>query len=169
MAITMHKASVPVFAGRLGSLSKWLERALAHAEAKRFDADTLLVARLAPDMLPFAKQVQIGCDAAKFCVARLAGVDAPADDDSEKTIAELQQRIARTIAFVESVPASQIDGSEERAISVPMRGREPLQMSGEQYLLHFALPNFYFHLTTAYALLRHNGVELGKADFLGRR
>jgi len=113
--------------------------------------------------------VQIACDAAKFGVARLAGAEAPRFDDSETTIAQLQERIAATVEYLRSVPAAQVDGSEERPISVPMRNREPMQFVGEQYLKHFALPNFFFHVTTTYALLRHNGVDLGKADFLGGR
>jgi hypothetical protein len=117
-------------------------------------------------MLSLGKQIQIACDSAKFGVARLAGGDAPKFDDSESTIAELQARIEATAAYLRGVPADQVDGSEGKPISVPVRGRDPLQFTGEQYLKHFALPNFFFHVTTAYALLRHNGVELGKADYL---
>ncbi|WP_295641062.1 DUF1993 family protein [uncultured Methylibium sp.] len=166
MSLTMHSASVPIYLTMLGNLSKWLDKAVAHAEVKKFDVNTLLTARLAPDMLSLAKQVQIACDSAKFGVARLAGGDAPKFDDTETTIAELQQRIAATVAYIKGVPAAQVDGTETKPISVPVRGRDPLQFSGEQYLKHFALPNFFFHVTTAYGLLRHNGVELGKADFL---
>lgn len=166
MSLTMHSASVPIFLTMLGNLSKWLDKAVAHAELKKFDVNTLLTARLAPDMLSLAKQVQIACDSAKFGVARLAGGDAPKFDDTESTVAELQQRIAATVAYIRGVPAAQVDGTEGKAVSVPVRGRDPLQFTGEQYLKHFALPNFFFHVTTAYALLRHNGVELGKADFL---
>lgn len=166
MSLTMHSASVPIYLTMLGNLSKWLDKAVAFAEMKKFDVNTLLTARLAPDMLSLTKQVQIACDTAKFGVARLAGIDAPKFDDTETTFAELQQRIAATVAFLKSVPAAQVDGTEARPVSVPVRGRDPLQFTGEQYLKHFALPNFFFHVTTAYALLRHNGVELGKADFL---
>ena len=169
MTISMHSASVPVFLTMLGNLSKWLDKALAHAQARKFDPDTLLTARLAPDMLPLLRQVQIACDAAKFGAARLAGAEAPRFDDIETTIAQLQERIAATMDYLRSVPAERIDGSEGRAVSVPMRNREPMQFVGEQYLKHFALPNFFFHVTTAYALLRHNGVDLGKADYLGGR
>ena len=169
MTISMHSASVPVFLTMLGNLSKWLDKAVAHAQAKKFDPQTLLTARLAPDMLPLLRQVQIACDAAKFGVARLAGAEAPRFDDSETTIAQLQERIAATIEYLRSVPAAQVDGSEERPVSVPMRNREPMQFVGEQYLKHFALPNFFFHVTTTYALLRHNGVDLGKTDYLGGR
>jgi hypothetical protein len=169
MTISMHSASVPVFLTMLGNLTKWLDKAAAHAQAKKFDPETLLTARLAPDMLPLLRQVQIACDAAKFGVARLAGAEAPRFDDSEATIAQLQERIAATMEYLRSVPAAQVDGSEGRAVSVPMRNREPMQFVGEQYLKHFALPNFFFHVTTTYALLRHNGVDLGKADYLGGR
>lgn len=166
MALSMHSASVPIYLTMLGNLSKWLDKAVAHAQAKKFDPDTLLTARLAPDMLSLAKQVQIACDTAKFGVARLAGIEAPAFEDKETSITQLQERIARTVVFVQGVPAGQVDGTEGKAVSVPVRGRDPLQFTGEQYLKHFALPNFFFHVTTAYALLRHNGVELGKADYL---
>jgi hypothetical protein len=165
MSINMYAASVPVFVRKLGSLSNWLDKAEAHAQAKKFDASVYLAARLAPDMLPFTKQVQIACDGAKFCVARLAGVDAPKDDDSEATVAQLKARIAKTLAFIQSVPEAQIVGTDDKDISVPRRDGV-MVMKGEPYLNHYALPNFYFHVTTAYALLRHNGVELGKSDYL---
>ena len=166
MTISMSSASVPVFVRMLESLSAWLDKAAAHAEARKFDPNVLLAARLAPDMLAFATQVQIACDSAKFCVARLAGVEAPKFADDEKTLAELKERVRATVAFLQSVPAAQIDGSEEREITVPRR-IGPLVLQGEAYLKHNAMPNFYFHVTTAYALLRHNGVELGKGDYLG--
>ena len=123
-------------------------------------------ARLAPDMLPLTKQVQIACDTVKFCVARLAGVEAPKFEDNETTLAQLRERIDATIAYAKSIPAAQIDGSEERDISMPRRDGT-IVMKGEAYLKHFALPNFFFHLTTTYALLRHSGVDVGKMDFLG--
>ena len=166
MALSMHSACAPIYLTMLGNLSKWLDKAVTHAQSRKFDPDTLLTSRLAPDMLSLAKQVQIACDTAKFGIARLAGIEAPKFDDTETTIAQLQQRIAATIAYVQSVPASAVDGSEDKPVSVPVRGRDPLQFTGEQYLQRFALPNFFFHVTTAYALLRHNGVELGKADYL---
>jgi uncharacterized protein len=166
MSITMHSASAPIYKTMLGNLSNWLDKAVVHAQKKGFDPDTLLTARLAPDMLPLRNQIQIACDAAKNGLSRLAGTDAPKFDDKEQTIAQLQERIAATLAYVESMPASAIDGSEDKSISVPVRGRDPLQFTGEQYLRHFSLPNFFFHVTTAYALLRHNGVELGKGDYL---
>ncbi len=167
MALSMHTASVPIFLAMLGNLSKWLDKAALHAAAKGFDPDTLMSVRLAPDMLPFGRQVQIACDAAKFGVSRLAGGDAPSFDDSEKSLAALKERIAATVSYLQSVPPQALDGSEDKPVTVPIRGRDPLQFKGEQYLKHFALPNFFFHVTTAYALLRHNGVDLGKRDYLG--
>ena len=166
MPIAMSSASVPVFVRMLESLGAWLDKAEAHAQARKFDADVLLGARLAPDMLPFVTQVQIACDSAKFAVARLAGVEAPKFADDERTLAELKERVRRTVAYVQSVPAAQIDGSEERDITVPRRAGA-MVLKGEAYLKHNALPNFFFHATTAYALLRHNGVDLGKGDYLG--
>jgi len=166
--ISMYSASVPVFVRMLGNLDHWLDAATAHAGAKSFDPQVLLATRLAPDMLPFTKQIQIASDTVKHCVARLSGAAAPRFEDNEATIAELKQRIAKTIDFVRSVPAGQINGSEAKVIEVPMRGAPALTFSGENYLKHWAMPNFYFHVTTAYALLRHNGVPLGKFDYLGR-
>ncbi len=167
-SISMHSACVPIFEKMLGNLGCWLDAAQTHAAAKKFDVSVLLTSRLAPDMLPFTKQVQIGCDMAKFGMARLSGTAAPKFEDTETTVAELKERIQKTLAFIHSIPASQIDGTEAKEIEVPMRGAAALQFSGENYLLHFVLPNFYFHLTTAYNLLRHHGVGLGKSDFLGR-
>jgi len=166
MSLSMHSASAPVFVRMLGNLTHWLDKAEAHAAAKKFDAGVFLGMRLAPDMLPFVKQVQIACDGAKSCIARLAGVEPPKFEDTETTFAELKTRVSRTIEFVQSVPAAKVDGSEERDISVPRRDGV-MVLKGETYLKHFALPNFFFHVTTTYALLRHNGVELGKGDYLG--
>ncbi len=165
MSITMYSASVPVFVRLLGNLSKWIDKAEAHAQAKKFDPSVYLASRLAPDMLHFTRQVQIACDGPKFCMARLAGIDAPKHEDNEANLADLKGRIAKTIAFIQSVPAEKVTGSEDRDINVPRRDGV-LVMKGEDYLKHYAMPNFYFHVTTAYALLRHNGVELGKSDFL---
>jgi len=166
MSITMHSASVPIFVRMLANVNTWLDKAEAHAAAKKFDTSVYLNTRLAPDMLPFTKQIQIACDTVKFCVARLAGVDSPKFEDNETTLAELRERISATIAYAKSVPAAQIDGSEEKDITLPRRDG-PIIMKGEAYLKHFVLPNFFFHLTTAYALLRHSGVEVGKMDYLG--
>ena len=166
MSLTMHSASVPIFVRMLGNMSTWLDKAAAHASAKKFEPTVYLSARLAPDMLPLSTQIQIACDAAKFCVARLAGVESPKFDDDEASLDDLKKRIAKTIDYVQSVPAEQIDGSDARSIPVPRRAGA-ITMTGEAYLKHFVLPNFFFHVTTTYALLRHNGVELGKSDFLG--
>lgn len=166
MSLTMHSASVPVFARALGQVLRWLDKAEAHAAAKKFDPAVYLSARLAPDMLPFPRQIQIACDAAKFGVARLAGVEAPKFNDEEASLADLRERVRRTIEFVESVDPAAIVGGDDREIVVPRRDGA-ITMTGEAYLKKFALPNFFFHVTTTYALLRHNGVELGKADFLG--
>ena len=144
----------------------WLDKAEAHAQAKKFDPSVYLAARLAPDMLPFTKQIQIACDAVKFGVARLGGVEAPKFDDTEASLADLRERIRKTLEFIRSVPADAIDGSEAKDITVPRRDGN-ITMKGEAYLKNYVLPNFFFHLTTAYALLRHNGVELGKGDYLG--
>jgi hypothetical protein len=167
MAISMYSASVPIIQRVLGNLSAWLDKAAAHAEARKFDPLVLVNARLYPDMLPLSSQVQIACDSAKGCVARLAGVEIPKHEDTEKTIGELKARIAKTLDFVQGVPAAQLEGSEDRAISLPRRNKEPLQLQGEFFLKHYALPNLFFHATTAYAILRHNGVEIGKGDYLG--
>jgi len=166
MSITMHSASAPLLVRMLGNLSQWLDKAQTHAAEKKFDPAVLLAARLAPDMLPLSTQIQIACDTAKFTIARLAGVEAPKFDDREATLDELKARVSKTIAFVESIPATQVDGSEERDIALPRRDGV-LILKGETYLRTFALPNFFFHVTTTYALLRHNGVELGKGDYLG--
>jgi len=166
MTISMHSASVPIFVRMLGNLLTWLDKAEAHATAKKFDTSVLLASRLAPDMLPFTNQIQIACDAAKFGVARLGGVEAPKFEDTETNLAELRTRVQKTIDYVQSVPASQIDGSDDRDITVPRRDG-PMVVKGETYLKNFVLPNFFFHVTTTYALLRHNGVDLGKSDFLG--
>ena len=165
MSISMHSASVPVFVRMLSNMLKWLDKAQEHAAAKKFEPNVLLTARLAPDMLPFLRQIQIASDAAKSAVARLAGVEAPVFEDNEATIDELRARIRKTIDYVQSVPAAQIDGSEDREVTVPRRSG-PLTFKGEAYLKHFALPNFFFHVTTTYALLRHNGVDRGKSDDL---
>ena len=167
MSITMHSASVPVFVRVLTAMLGWLDKAQAHAEARKFSPDNYLGLRLAPDMLPFTKQIQIASDMAKGCAARLAGIEIPKWDDNEATLADLGARLQRTIDYVQSVSAEQFNGSDKREIVLPRASGEPLRFDGESYLKHFALPNVYFHLTTAYALLRHAGVELGKRDFLG--
>ena len=166
MSLSMHSASVPAFVRTLTAMLVWLDQAPAHAEARKFDPANYLGLRLAPDMLPLTRQVQIATDGAKGCVARLAGLEVPKWDDNEATLDEVRARIRKTIDYVQSVPAAQIDGSEAREIVLAMRQGE-LRFTGEAYLLGFVLPNFYFHATTLYALLRHSGVAVGKSDFLG--
>jgi hypothetical protein len=166
MTISMSSASVPVFLRMFDNLVEWLDKAEAHAAAKKFDPQVYLAARLAPDMLPFTKQVQIACDSAKFAVSRLAGVEAPKFEDTEASLADLRERVRGTAAFVKSVAAAQLDGTEDKDVTIPRRDGSTV-MKGEAYLKHFVLPNFFFHMTTAYALLRHYGVDLGKKDFLG--
>ena len=166
MSLSMYQASIPVFIRMLSNLSAILDKAVAQAEAKKLDPSALLKARLAPDMLPFTFQIQTASDSAKGCAARLAGIEAPSFADTETTFPELKARIAKTLEFLRSVKPEQIDGSEERNVTLKLRTGE-MHFKGQTYLLAFALPNFYFHVTTAYALLRHNGVEIGKQDFLG--
>ncbi len=166
MTISMYQASAPRFANTLKNLSTLLDKAQAHCEARKIDPLALTSYRLFPDMLPFTRQVMIACDTAKGAVARLAGVEIPKHEDLEKTFEELKARIARTVEFVESFKPAQLDGTEDKVIVLKMRARE-VTYAGMQYLLGFAQPNFYFHVVTAYNILRHNGVELGKADFIG--
>jgi len=166
MSLSMYQASAPVFVRMLGNLSAILDKGAAFAEAKKIDPSVLVSARLAPDMFPLARQIQIATDGVKGCVARLAGIEIPSYADTETTIEELKARIAKTIAFVQSVSAVQIDGTEERAITLKIGGKEK-SFKGQVYLLNFVLPNLYFHIATAYGILRHNGVEVGKLDFLG--
>ena len=166
MTISMYQASAPRFANTLKNLSAILDKAKAHAEARKIDELVLTSARLYPDMFALARQVQIACDSAKGAVARLAGVEIPKHEDSEKTFDELKERIARTLAFIATVKPAQIDGSEEKDIVLKQQGKD-VPFKGQQYLLGFAWPNFYFHVVTAYNILRHNGVELGKRDFIG--
>lgn len=167
--ITLHSASLPVLQRQLTALLGWLDRAEAHAQARGFDTANYLQLRLAPDMLPFVSQIRIASDTAKGCAARLSGSTPPVFEDNETSLAELRERVRRTLDYLASVPAEQIVGSEGRAISIPLRNREPLQFDGLGYLQHWALPNFFFHCSMAYALLRHAGVALGKADFLAGR
>jgi hypothetical protein len=166
MSLSIYQASVPVFVRMLDNLSKILDLAVQYAEEKNIDPSVLINARLAPDMYPLSRQVQIATDMAKGCAARLAGMEVPVYEDNETTFPELQKRIAKTLAFIQSVSADQIDDSEERHITLKLRSRE-VSFTGQPYLLHFVLPNFYFHVTTAYAILRHNGLAIGKMDFIG--
>ncbi len=166
MTISMSSACLPVFELMLGNLSHMRDKAQAHVEAKKYDPTALTQYRLAPDMLPFTRQILIACDAAKNGVARISGVEAPKFDDTEATLAELKARIQKTLDYLGSVPADKLDGTEDKEITFPVGRDKTRTMNAEAYLKHWMLPNFYFHLTTAYAILRHNGVELGKADYL---
>ncbi|HVT35397.1 MAG TPA: DUF1993 domain-containing protein [Nevskiaceae bacterium] len=163
---TMYQASVPVFIRMLGNIRNVLQKGAAHAQAKKFEPSVLVQARLAPDMFALARQIQIATDMAKGCAARLAGVELPKYEDNETTIDELVARIDKTVAFLKTFKPQQIDGSEGKAITLQMRTGER-KFEGQPYLIDFVLPNFYFHLSTAYNILRHNGVEIGKMDFLG--
>jgi len=162
----MYSMSVPVFAKTLGNLSAILDKAAAHAEAKKIDPAVLLAARLYPDMFSLTKQIQVACDFAKGTVARLAGEEPPKYDDNETTIEALKARIARTVDYVQGFQAARFAGAEERDVQMKIRD-QTLSFKGLPYLAHMALPNFFFHATTAYDILRHNGVELGKRDFIG--
>ena len=167
MPLSMSSASVPTFVQMLTALSKILDKAAAHCTQKKIDPSVLLNMRLFPDMLPFTKQIQLASDFAKNGAARLSGVEAPKFPDEEKSFDELKARIAKTVDFVNSVKPDKLDGTEDKDITFPV-GPQSMTLKGEAYLVHFALPNFYFHATTAYNILRHCGVEIGKRDFLGR-
>ncbi|MFM9862043.1 MAG: DUF1993 family protein [Micropepsaceae bacterium] len=166
MTINAYQATVPAFIQILTSLSTILTKAAAHAEAKKIDPAVFVGARIAPDMFPLARQVQIATDQAKGACARLAAIDIPSFADTETTFPELQARIAKTLDFVKSLKPAQFDGAFERDITLTLAG-EKMTWKGGVYLHQFALPNFYFHATAAYTILRHNGVEIGKRDFLG--
>ena len=167
MTISMYQASVPVLTHLLTNLRGCLEKAAALAEAKKIEPAVFLQARLAPDMFALTRQVQVASDMAKSVAARLAGVEPPKYEDNEASFTDLYARIDKTVAYLKTFKPAQIDGSEDRDIKLQMR-TGPMEFKGINYLLYFVLPNFYFHTTTAYAILRHNGVELGKMDFLGR-
>lgn len=166
MAITMSDASLTLFEKVLKSLSGVLAKAEAHAQAQHIEPAALLKSRLFPDMFPLTSQVQFSCDFAKGAAARLSGVEVPRFDDDEQTFGQLQERIARTLAFIRSADRGAIDGSEDRVIAFNFAG-QPLRFKGQAYLLGFAIPSLLFHASTAYSILRHNGVPVGKADFLG--
>ncbi len=167
MTISMYQASVPRIVNMLTNLDHLLDKALVHIESKKWNEAALTQFRLYPDMLPMTRQVQIACDTAKGVVARLAGVDIPAYEDNEVSFADLKQRIAKTMAFVNSFIAGQIDGTEDKDI-VTKRGDVETHYKGMQFLLNHAMPNIYFHVTTVYTILRHNGIEIGKRDYLGK-
>ena len=166
MSISMYQTAIPPLVRILNNLVVILEKAAVHAEAKKIDPSVLVNARLYPDMFALARQVQIATDGAKGCAARLSGQTPPVYEDTESTIPELIARVRKTADYLSTFTAEQIDGTEERPISIQLRSGE-LQFTGQSYLLNFVLPNFYFHVTTTYDILRHNGVELGKRDFLG--
>jgi hypothetical protein len=166
MSLSMSKASAAVFVQILNGLSGVLDKATAHAEAHKIEPAALLQARLFPDMFPLTRQVQICCDFAKGAAGRLAGADLPAFEDNEASFDDLKARVAKTVAFIESLDPAALDGSESRQIALTRRGETTVH-TGEAYLLQQALPNFFFHAATAYDILRHNGVPVGKRDFLG--
>jgi hypothetical protein len=166
MAISMYSASVPMIKTLLGALSNVLGKGAAFAEAKKIDPSVLINSRLAPDMFALARQVQIATDMSKGGIARLAGVEIPAYTDDETTFDALQARIAKTIAFIDGIPASAIDGTDDKEVVLKMRAGD-MTFTGLSYLTGFVIPNLTFHCATAYNILRHNGVEVGKRDFLG--
>jgi len=166
MTISMYQASVPVFLQILESLSAILDKAEAHCAAKKIAPEVMTQTRLIPDMFPLARQIQIATDQAKGCTARLAGIDVPSYADTEVSFADLKARLAKTMDFIKSVSADKIDGSEGREITLKLGGQETT-FKGQTYLLHFVFPNFFFHATTTYNILREAGVEIGKRDFVG--
>ena len=167
MTLSMHSSSVPTFLRTLTAMSSWLDAAEAHASARSFEVDQFVGFQLTPDMKPLSFQVQSACDSAKLCVARLAGTEAPSWEDDESKIAELRGRVSKTIEYVNSISAAQVDGSEEQTIEMQAGPDRTFTFTGEDYLRGFAIPNFFFHATMAYALLRQGGVPIGKMDFLG--
>jgi hypothetical protein len=167
MALSFYDISVPVFLRGLGQLSHLLDKGLAHAQASGIDPAVLVNARLAPDMYPLSGQIQSASDASKLGTARIAGLTAPSFPDTESTYPELQARVAKTVDYLQSVDRALVDGFEDRPVTMKARGNE-LSFTAQRYLLQFALPNFFFHVTTAYDVLRHSGVPLGKMDYLGR-
>jgi hypothetical protein len=166
MALSMYQASVPVFLHTLAALSGILAKAAAHVSQRKIEPSVLLNSRLFPDMFPFVRQVQLAADFAKGAGARLAGIEVPKYADTEASFEELRGRIAKTVDFLKTLKPAQIDGSEGRDITLPIGGQSRL-FKGQTYLLHFALPNFFFHAATAYDILRHCGIEIGKRDFIG--
>ena len=166
MSLSMYQLTVPPFVQTLGAMSAYLGKAEAHALARKFDSGLLLASRLAPDMFPLSRQVEIACDFAKNTMARLTGVELASWKRDEKTIADLRERISKTLDYVRSFKANQLDGAEARDVTITLAGNA-VSFQGQAYLVHFVLPNFYFHASIAYAILRQNGVDLGKRDFMG--
>lgn len=167
MSLSMFEATVPPMSRMLGNLSGLLHKGAAHAEAKRIDPVVLLQQRLYPDQFALPRQVHVACDTARLAVARLTGRTAPQTEDSESTFAELQTRINSTISWIETATPQAFAESETRIVEIKRRD-DTLKLAGTEYLTRFALPNFHFHVAMAYAILRHNGVEIGKGDYLGR-
>ncbi len=166
MNVSVYAVSIEIFTSALTNLSGLLEKGAAHATERKFDPAVLVSARLAPDMLPLSRQIQIACDLAKSSAARLAGQEPPRFEDNEKTFEELRARIAKTLDYLKSIPARALEGAAERDIRVPA-GERTLEFKGLAFVQRWAIPNLFFHVTTAYNILRHNGVNLGKRDFLG--
>ena len=166
MTLSMYQASIPGFVRMLENFSAILDKAVASAEARKIDPAVFVNARLSPDMHPLSRQIQIATDTVKGGGARLAQVDVPSFADTETTFPELKERLAKTVAFLNTLTAAQIDGSEDRTVTMKARPRE-LSFTGRDYLFNFVIPNLYFHLMATYAILRHNGVDVGKMDFLG--
>lgn len=166
MSITIYDACIPTFTQILAAQSSILDKAAAYAASKKIDETVLLGTRLFPDMFPFKKQIQIATDFANRASARLSGSDIPSYADDEQDIAALKSRIAKTLGFIGGLKPEQFEGAESKSFVIPMGGDRKMEMTGKDYLFHFALPNFLFHATTAYAILRHSGVELGKLDFM---
>jgi uncharacterized protein len=166
LTLSLHQASAPLFRQGLTALAAILDKSVAQCAERTIDPAVLLASRLAPDMFPLTRQVQLSCDFAKNTMSRLAGREPPKFPDEEATVPELQERIARTLDLVATIPAAEIDGQEGRTITLNIGGQS-MSFQGQRYLLNFALPNFFFHLTTAYLILRHNGVQIGKRDFIG--
>lgn len=167
MTLAMSEATLPIFEQMLGALIKIIDKAEAYCAAKKIDPAVLLQSRLYPDMLPLSRQIQLSGDFAKNPMSRLAGREPPKWEDTETTFAEMKARLEKTLAYVRSIPASEIDVARDREINFMVAGN-PMSFKGRDYLVNFALPNFYFHVTTAYAILRHNGLDVGKRDFMGR-
>jgi len=165
MSPAMYNASVPVFRQMLSALNAIIDKTLAHAEAKKIDQAVFANARLYPDMFPFAKQITVATDFAKGASARLAGIEVPKFEDTETSLSDAKARLQKTQDFIATLKPAQFDGAETRDITIQLRGT-PTIFKGQPYLLHYAMPNFYFHTTTAYAILRHNGIEIGKPDFI---
>jgi uncharacterized protein len=166
MSITMSSASLPIFKTTLANLRHILDKGAAHAQARKIDPLVLTASRLYPDMLPLARQILIACDGPKNGLARIAGVEPPKFEDNEQSFEELKARIDKTLEFLSTVPADALNGTEDKDITFPVGRDKTRTMKAEAYLKHWVLPNFFFHVTTAYAILRHNGVELGKSDYL---